>query len=305
MIKRWLFYLAVLLGSIIFWVAHQGWVARLLMTVMFWLPWFSLAISLVPMLRSQPVLICPQHLKIGDMEPLNLILTGRIALPYRYKFEVRHSLQDDTCAVASGTTLPSSHCGELLVTCQKIDVFDLLGLFRIRRKLPPKSVLVYPERLPMDVTRELEKALAHSWKPKPGGGFAENHEMRLFRPGDGLNQIHWKLTAKTGKLTIRQPMIPNHDKILVHVTLGGAPDQLDRKMGRILWLGEHFLELGLNFELQAQHAAGTASFFVSCDADFEAAFRQLLRCSPVEEQGSRDTQMAPWYFHIGGEPDEA
>lgn len=304
MLKRWIFYLTALLGSIVFWVAHQSWIARLVMMTVIWLPWFSLAISLIPMLRAQPVLLCPQRLKVGDMESLNMFLTGKVIPPYRCRFEVRSSLLGDTDTVADHAILSTFHCGELLVICKKLDLYDFLGLFRIRKKLPPKSVLVYPNRLQMDVTRELEKVLAHSWQPKPGGGFAENHELRLFRPGDGLNQIHWKLTAKTGKLTIRQPMVPRHGKILISVDICGTPEELDRKMGRILWLGEHFLELGLSYELQAQCGEGIVTRSVTCEADFEKAFAKLLRCSPLAEAVGRNTQVASWHFHIGGEPNE-
>lgn len=305
MLKRWLFYLAVLLGSIIFWVAHQGWVARLLMTVMFWLPWFSLAISLVPMLRAKPVIFCPERLKLSDVEHLDVKLIGKLPMPpYRFQLTVCHSLTGEVTAMAADAVLPTAHCGELLVRCTKLDIYDYLGLFRIRRKLPPKSVLVYPNRLRMDVTRELERVLAHSWQPKPGG-FAENHELRLFRPGDSLNQIHWKLSAKTGKLTIRQPMVPRHGKIQICVDISGTPEELDRKMGRILWLGEHFLELGLNYELQVRCSQGIVPLSVACEADFKTAFGKLLRCSPADGDIAWNNFTAPWCFLIGGEIDEA
>ncbi|MBR2633811.1 MAG: DUF58 domain-containing protein, partial [Lentisphaeria bacterium] len=45
-----------------------------------------------------------------------------------------------------------------------------------------------------------------SGRPKPGGGYGENYEIRQYRPGDNLNQIHWKLSAKVGDLMLREPM---------------------------------------------------------------------------------------------------
>ena len=75
--------------------------------------------------------------------------------------------------------------------------------------------------------------------------------MRLYRPGDSLNQVHWKLTAKTGKLVVREALEPQLGRMLLTMNLRGNPDILDRKFAELLWMGRHLTELGMRFEIHA------------------------------------------------------
>ena len=144
------------------------------------------------------------------------------------------------------------------------------------------------------------------WIPKPGGGFAENHELRLYRPGDSLNQIHWKLTAKTGKWILREPMEPVRGRMLVTMTLRGTPEALDRKFGRLLWLGAYLLEQDIRYEILALTGEGLLTFQVQNRNELYKAADRLL-CTPAAETGSIREYVfdASWQYHIGGEADEA
>ena len=75
-------------------------------------------------------------------------------------------------------------------------------------KVTPKTNSRPPEVPAHPRHPDLDRYIARAWKPKSGGVCRRNHELRLYRPGDSLNQVHWKLTAKTGKWMIRQPMEP-------------------------------------------------------------------------------------------------
>ena len=152
---------------------------------------------------------------------------------------------------------------------------------------------------------ELETFLAKSWRPKFGGGYAENHELRLYRPGDNLNQVHWKLTAKTGKWMLREPMEPQRGLVLLTMELRGTPEELDRKLGRLLWLGNHLLEKNISFRLRVLTGQGLEDREI---ASAQQLLEQLdaLLCSPAAAEGSLPDPAAPasWHYHIGGEPDE-
>lgn len=307
MLKRWIFYLTALLGCTIFWSAHQGWISWLLLQILLWLPWLSLTLSLIPMLRLRPRFSCPSTAQMGADEQVTLYAPQSILqVPYECRLQVQHTPTGTITKMKPGDKLPTAHCGELLVSCPAFYVNDLLGLFCLpRNRLAPTSILVRPTAVAMDAPRELERFRANAWMPKVGGGFAENHEMRLYRPGDSLNQVHWKLTAKTGKLMIRQPMIPRCGTILLTVDICGTPEELDLKMGRILWLGEYLLDLELPFRIQALGKNGVLSLPAANADDFQKAMDQLLRCPPAEAGTIQSSGLtASWHFHIGGEPDE-
>lgn len=307
MLKRWIIYISTLAGCLIFWAAHRGWIAWALLTVILCLPWFSLVISLVPMLTTRPGLSCPAAMDMGVQTPAVLTVKSFFPqLPYRCKLTLTHTLTGQTRKLPVGQSLPSGHCGQLLLRCSRFWVYDYLGLFALPlTRVQSRTVLVRPAPVSMEAPRGLQNVLSTSWQPKPGGGFAENHEMRLYRPGDSLNQIHWKLTAKTGRLTVREAMVPRYGKLLLTLDVRGTAAGLDRKMGRLVWLGDFLLARALQFELHALTGHGLLQLRITCRADLDRAMDQLLRSSPVHTGTARDTAAAAWHFHIGGDTDEA
>ena len=164
---------------------------------------------------------------------------------------------------------------------------------------------VRPQPVPVTDLPGLENYLAAAWRPKPGGGFAENHELRLFRPGDSQNQIHWKLSAKTGKLMLRQPMEPLRGRVAVTMNLRGTPEELNRKFGRLLWTGQYLLQRQTPFEIRVFTGGGIYSFQVAREEHLTRAIDALL-CYPAAQSGSiADSPCAAsWHYHVGGEPDE-
>lgn len=167
------------------------------------------------------------------------------------------------------------------------------------------AVTVWPEPLPVSELPSLERFLSVSWQPKPGGGFSENHELRLYRPGDRLNQVHWKLSAKTGKTIVREPMEPTQRRMLVELVLSGTPEELDRKLGRLLWLGGHLLELELSFELRALTGEGEFLWPVASPETLQSAAGRLLRTPAAPLDAEMTCMAAAWRYRIGGGKDEA
>jgi uncharacterized protein (DUF58 family) len=156
----------------------------------------------------------------------------------------------------------------------------------------------------MDLT-SLDQPIPKAWRPKPGGGYAENHELRLYRPGDNIQQIHWKLSSKTGKLILREPMEPIQGLFLLRLDLNGSPEVLDRKLGRLLWLGNQLLERELPFRIQALTGKGILNLPVSREAQLLRALdRLLLSCPAVEGSLLDRPELADWQYFIGGDANE-
>jgi hypothetical protein len=157
-------------------------------------------------------------------------------------------------------------------------------------------------QLPPNLTQHL----ARSWRPKPGGGYAENHEIRQYHPGDNLNQIHWKLSAKVGDLMLREAMEPERGLMLLTMDLCGTPEKLDIQFGRLLWLSNWLLENSIPFEVRVLTGNGIETWAVPDAWSLQKCIEALL-CAPYAKEGSiRDRSFAAaWQHHIGGEPDEA
>lgn len=305
---RRLWYLILLLGCGIFYLAYGEWFSFLTLVCALGLPWLSLAVSLPAILRFRASAAGADALTMGGEGDLWLLGTCAYPMPpFRGKLRLRRCITGEQWRYKSRSGLPTDHCGGITVTAEKVRVCDYLGLFAIPVRHPDsKTVLIRPVPVPVPEPPDLQRYIARAWKPKPGGGFAENHELRLYRPGDRLNQVHWKLSAKTGKLILREPMEPIRGLVLLTMTLRGTPEELDRKFGRLLWLGRFLLDQGVSFEIRALTAEGVLAFPAASRENLDRAVDRLL-CTGAAPSGSiRDRAFAAsWQYHIGGEPDEA
>ncbi len=300
-------YLTALLSCLVFYWAYQEWVSWIALQAVLWLPLLSLAVSLPAMLCFRAAVSGPGALPAQVPGEAWLLGQDRLPVPpFRGRLRLTRLTTGEQWKRRGVCDLPTEHCGGILVSPERVWVYDYLGLIGIpARKKESRQIIVRPKAATMQPPAELDRFLARSWRPKPGGGYAENHELRLYRPGDSLNQVHWKLTAKTGKLIIREPMQPDRGLMLLTMNLRGTPEELDRKFGRLLWLGSYLLEKGLGFECRVLTAAGIQSRQIT-GKDALADWIDHLLCFECVKEGDlrqRDYPAA-WQYHIGGGTDE-
>lgn len=307
MAGRRLGYLASLLGCWIFYIAYGEWFSWVALLLILGLPWLSLLLSLPAIFQFRLEPECPAAVQMGT--PAQVWLLGACGYPmppFSGKIRLRRHITGEEMRYQAEEGLPTDHCGGIAVTVEKGKVHDYLGLFAFPvKKKASASVLVRPAAVAVAVPPDLNRYIARSWRPKFGGGYAENHELRLYRPGDSLNQVHWKLSAKTGKLMLREPMEPQRGLVLLTLNLRGTPEELDRKFGRLLWLGMYLLERNVPFEVRALTGEGIVSLPVTGEQELNKAVDTLLRAPAAREGDLRLRQYrASWQYHIGGDADE-
>lgn len=85
---------------------------------------------------------------------------------------------------------------------------DPAGLFcRERRVELPTSLLVYPgtEPVPDLMLHQSEALSAVAGSPVSAAGMSQDfYGVREYHPGDGLRYIHWRSTARSGRLMVRE-----------------------------------------------------------------------------------------------------
>lgn len=299
-------YLLAVFGCVVFYLAYQEWMSWLLLVGVLCLPVAALILSLPAMLsiRLQPA--CGSFLSVGEQEKVVLTANCKFPLPpCKGMIRARRITTGESFTVKNGSFLPTEHCGTLLCRAEKPRVCDYLGMFSLRvTQRPAIPVVVRPRPVMMLHLPELDRYMARAWKPKAGGGFAENHELRLYRPGDSMNQIHWKLSAKTGKYIVREAMEPVRDRILVTMELRGTPEELDRKFGRFLWLGGHLLRMGLIFETRVLTGKGIRVAQITDRKELFSVLDMLLSLPPAAEDEQLPEEIAGWQYRIGGGVDE-
>lgn len=305
---RWGIYLAALLGSLVFYVNYQEWFSTVLLWLVLLLPWLSLLISLPAMRAMRITCRGAQVVTAGTEAVMRLRAHSHLpCMPFRGALHLRHMPTGKTVTLKSGGVVPTAHSGAVRIDPAGVWIFDCLGLFGFPVRFEePCYVIVRPAPLPTAMPAGLDRFLMRSLRPKPGGGFSEQHEVRPYREGDSLSHIHWKLTAKAGQLMLREPMQPEHHRVLITLDWCGSADEIDRKGGRLRFIGQYMLEHDLTFEIAATVKDGLFLRAVTTAEGLIEAMDGLLCCEPTAEprEGS-DAQAVSLQCHIGGEPDEA
>lgn len=304
---RRLQYFVLLLGVGAYFVASGEWLSWILLLVTAGLPWLSLVISLPAMLSFGMEPAGVDRLESGEEADLWLLGSSRYPMPpFKGRIRLRCLLDGEEWDFLSDDGFPTDHCGGYRAWVRRAKVCDYLGIFSLRvRNTAEQVILVRPKPVPVEDLTDPKRLEIERWVPKPGGGFAENHEHRLYRPGDSLNQLHWKLSAKVGDLIVREPMVPLRGAVLVTVSVCGDADELDSRFGKLLWVGRFLLEKELDFEIRALTGDGILHYSIRNESELMDAVDALL-CRPRAERDSdwHADLDASWQYHIGGAADE-
>ena len=307
MIRRRIIYLLALIGSLIFYLCYQEWFAWVLLQVVVFFPLLALLLSIPAMVRLRMELDLPDKVSMGHSEKMQLNVSSKLPLPpHKCKIRVTKPMTGESWKLKPGAALPTEHCGKLHIELLRPSVFDYLGIFRLKVKTTTrKTLLVLPEPVEVVIPPNLFKQLEPCWKRKPGGGFAENYEIRQYHPGDSMNQIHWKLSAKVGELMLREPMEPERGVMLLTMDLNGTATELDQKLGQFLWLGQWLTEREISFDVRVLTGNGIVNWTIRNSEDLDRCILTLLD-TPLAREGSirGNSYKATWRYHIGGEQSE-
>lgn len=117
--------------------------------------------------------------------------------------------------------VPALYCGYVEAEIKNIIVYDILSMFSIKRKIKNEKlqILVMPKVEDILIEKgniprlgiDREKAFIHCTEDES----KEQYEIREFIPGDSLNSIHWKLTAKEDEFIVRE--LKNSQKTNIYV----------------------------------------------------------------------------------------
>ena len=255
MLKNWIFYVLGVISAVVFHAFYYGWYSWFVLTLLICLPLFSLLVSIPAMLRMQLHLELPAT--CHRQEPLYLslqLICRRLPMPKcRFRLTMENSLTGQSVYLHQKlpgaqkwfVRVDTAHCG--LVTCRadRCRVYDYLGLFWVPiKRRSEAAVCVYPVPAEPSPMPNLTQFTVRQRRPKPGGGFAEEHELRDYRPGDSLREVHWKLSAKTDKLMMREAQEPIAGKALLTLDLCGTPSQLDSTLSQLAWLSRWLTDHG-------------------------------------------------------------
>lgn len=179
-------------------------------------------------------------------------------------------------------------CGHYVLDLASAGTVDALGLFDIR--FPDTSfngsVTVYPPIIDVDVLpargRMASESGASYDHDRRGQDRSEVFEMRDFHDGDSFKQVHWKLSARFGDLTVREASLPtDYDIALLRdAHIGpeddGREDAANAVMTMLSALSLALLRQGLAHAVVYRDAEGMHAQRVDSRAGFEDMMDAML-----------------------------
>lgn len=307
MAGRRIIYLAVLAGLLVFYVFYREWFAWFSLVLGLCLPPFSLVLSLPAVCTVRGRFRCPDTLAPGRPARAAASVSSPLPVPpFRCRLRVTHAITGNTRIQKVTDPLPTGVCGRLTLQPVRPRIYDYLGLFRFPlRRWEPAGILIWPAEVPMESVPDFSPPPESLEKASPDRDFSDRQELRPYRPGDSLRQIHWKLSAKTGELIFRELTVPVTSRIRLALVLSGSGAELNRKLGQLLWLGSWLLERQIPWEIAAVTGAGFFCVPVDHPEDFRAAMTRLLS-SPAAADSVPCPKPPPdcRQYEIRGDPDE-
>lgn len=268
MFKYRVAYFFVLLASVVFYLFYSG-----------YLSFFTLAaVLLLPLASRIMTMIAVRHtyVRFDVKEPcvskeqdivLDIVFENRSIFPIaqaELKFCCTNLLSgeslQDSCFMPVGARkeqaaeygLKSEYCGKIEMELSRVNCYDYLGLFRLKRKPQAKAeAFVLPQIQPLNI--EIDPAVNfyvenNTYSPKKSGDDpVEIFDIRPYRNGDRLKNIHWKLSTKTDELMVKEFSMPADSSILLLAELmAPTMEVLDLIVETLASLSHFLLENRMN-----------------------------------------------------------
>ncbi|HEY2934794.1 MAG TPA: DUF58 domain-containing protein [Acidobacteriota bacterium] len=131
------------------------------------------------------------------------------------------------------------------------------GFFQRGKVLnPEREVLVYPEIVPIDDFAHLLPFLQgdlESFRKGQGEGL---YQIREYQSTDGIRQVHWRSTAKTGRLMVRDFSRVEEKRVCICLDNTRLHEKFERAITLAASIASHFHDEGAQVQLMT---AGGAS----------------------------------------------
>ncbi|MBR0228018.1 MAG: DUF58 domain-containing protein [Clostridia bacterium] len=196
-----------------------------------------------------------------------------------------------------------SHCGTLHILADEVNARDWLGLFCFPCKASESaSLLILPDLYPVRVRLSADLSTLRQ-EEQPGqirrdGPVTENGGVRDYAPGDPVQRIHWKLSAKTDRVLIREEERPLTGSVLLLLETSGydiAPDDMDGAAEALLSVSRTLTEEGVAHSVSWQDRGELQRMEINCAEDFLVMRDALLAAESVENGESIGTVFSRAY----------
>lgn len=173
--------------------------------------------------------ITKKVVETGEEVPIALTVTNRTSFPL-YQPKVKISYQgwsrgaEERKWLKAGNdqlSISSHYCGIMRIRAKRIVVTDILHIFRRHKRLSEEvEVAILPELhlIPLIVgpaVRSFHSESEAYSTDRSGDDPSEVFDVREFRPGDRMQRIHWKMSAKSEGYIVKEFSQPEGYPVIV------------------------------------------------------------------------------------------
>ncbi len=186
------------------------------------------------------------------------------------------------------------HCENVIISIDKIYVYDYLKIFKLGKRASLQSDLVVMPKLPdVEVMSHMSSQVGEGEDDlystvKPGDDNTEIFDIREYQGGDKIRNIHWKLSAKKETLMVKEYGLPLHefDTVVIDMFKDGIDTGLLDEMFALLYGLVHTLTVrGFGFNV----CFYDKTYFegrIETQNDIHSLFAQLYGIEPYEYENT-------------------
>lgn len=121
-------------------------------------------------------------------------------------------------------------CGNTLFSIQRVRCYDWLHLFYFRNKNTDSQILTVIPKMQevfLDISRQVQEFQGEDNEfdvCTPGDDPSEIFQIREYRPGDRVQRVHWKITARTDEIMVKDYSRPTGCPILLALHVWNAQE---------------------------------------------------------------------------------
>lgn len=190
-------------------------------------------------------------------------------------------------------TVQGIYCGKMQMVVEKVLIYDAFCMFKFEKELQLSTdIYIMPEKggsFENVALSTLGVSEDEQIQSKKGDDVSQISEIRNYIPGDKLQNIHWKLSAKNEELQVKEFSLPYSEDVVLVVEMYAdkeAPQVFDDLIETLYAFSRDLMRQGRKFNIAWKSGDyELKSMEIHFEDDLQTAVRELYFVKLQERNG--------------------